>query len=72
MEYDTSIKNNRNGDPFQDRRSGEDRRIAYDLDYFPDGGLEKRSGRDRRQMGERRENCIRVSKWSSVCPKGEN
>jgi hypothetical protein len=69
MEFDTSTKDNRTRDPFQDRRSGEDRRIAYDLDYFPEGGMEKRSGRDRRQTGERRESCVRVSKWSSVCPK---
>ncbi len=68
MEYDTSFKNNRTNDPFQDRRSGEDRRIAYDLDYFPDGGLERRNGKDRRQLGERRDSCIRVSEWSSVCP----
>lgn len=72
MEYDTFIGDKRTNDPFQDRRSGDDRRIAYDLDYFPEGGLEKRSGRDRRQSEERRKSCIRVSNWSSVCLKGEN
>jgi hypothetical protein len=49
-----------------DRRSGEDRRIVYDLDYFRNGGLERRKGKDRRTQGERRFGWVRVSKWSSV------
>jgi hypothetical protein len=68
MESDASLKNKRTKDPFQDRRSGEDRRFAYDLDYFPEGGRERRVANDRRQPGERRNRFIRVSKWSSVCP----
>ena len=61
-------KDERVMDPFIDRRSGDDRREAYDLDYFQDGGAERRLGRDRRKMQERRDSCIRVSNWSSICP----
>ncbi|MGD2097894.1 MAG: hypothetical protein PVG35_09955 [Desulfobacterales bacterium] len=55
-------------DPYVDRRSGDERRAVYDSDYFAGGGLERRSGRDRRLQDERRVNCLRVSQWSSVCP----
>ena len=55
-------------DPYVDRRSGDDRRSVYDSDYFNGSGLERRSGRDRRQQDERRDSCLRVSQWSSVCP----
>jgi len=58
----------RMADPYVDRRSGDDRRAVYDSDYFDGGGLERRNGRDRRQQDERRDNCFRVSRWSSVCP----
>jgi hypothetical protein len=65
---DNELKvNNRVRDPYVDRRSGEDRRQAYDVDYFQNGGAERRSGNDRRHQGERREECTRVSNWSSVC-----
>jgi hypothetical protein len=66
------MKNKRKKDPFVDRRSGEDRRDGYDLDYFPNGGTERRSGKERRRKGERRDRCIPVSDWSSVCPDPEN
>jgi hypothetical protein len=36
----------RKSDPYVDRRSGEDRRQVYDADYFQNGGLERRSGKD--------------------------
>jgi len=68
MEDDVFLKNSRIRDPYVDRRSGEDRRLAYDSDYFEDGGLERRKHDDRRQPDERRESCIRVSRWTSVCP----
>jgi hypothetical protein len=55
-------------DPYMDRRSGEDRRVVYDSDYFENSGVERRHGGDRRQKGERRDSCIRVSDWTSVCP----
>ena len=55
-------------DPFIDRRSGEDRREAYDLDYFQKEGFERRVGGERRKDEERRDSCIRVSKWTSICP----
>jgi hypothetical protein len=62
-------KEKRTADPYLDRRSGEDRRQAYDLEYFSEGGRERRSRKGRRQTKERREGCVRVSDWSSVCPK---
>ena len=68
MEDDVFLKDSRVGDPYVDRRSGEERRLAYDSDYFQDGGHERRRRGDRRQEDERRESCIRVSRWSSVCP----
>jgi hypothetical protein len=66
------MKTKRKSDPFVDRRSGDDRRDGYDLDYFPGGGTERRSGKERRRKGERRDRCIPVSDWSSVCPDEES
>ena len=60
-------KEKRKKDPYLDRRSGEDRREAYSIDYFTDGGAERRRRDARRQPKERRKNCVKVSKWSSVC-----
>ena len=68
MEKTINLKNIRKTDPFLDRRSGDDRREAYDLDYFREGGAERRAQNERRQPLERREGCIRVSEWSSICP----
>ena len=39
---------------FIDRRSGEDRRKTYSLDYFENDGKEKRVEEERRKQGERR------------------
>ena len=60
------------GDPYVDRRSGEDRREIYHTDYIESGGLERRNGKERRQHDERREECTRVSDWSSVCADDED
>ncbi len=49
-----------------DRRSGEDKRKLYNLDYFTEGGDERRKGRERRLSGERRSAWARVYKWCSV------
>ena len=49
-----------------DRRSGEDRRRVYDLNYFLNGGAERRNGSERRTQIERRVDWMRVSKWFSV------
>ena len=51
-----------------DRRSGDDRRVIYSLNYFAKGGVERRIGDERRQQGERRADCFRVTRWSSICP----
>jgi hypothetical protein len=44
------LKDDRRSDPFLDRRSGEDRREAYDLDYFEDGGVDRRYTKERRHQ----------------------
>lgn len=67
MEEKSGSNKRRNQSNFVDRRSGEDRRDVYSLDYFSDGGEERRSGSDRRQGTERRSDCVKVSKWTSVC-----
>lgn len=68
MKEPMSSLNDRKADPYVDRRSGDDRRVVYDSDYFESGGIERRKGMDRRQQNERRDGCTRVSQWSSVCP----
>ena len=44
-----TMKDRRIGDPFLDRRCGDDRREAYELGYFSQGGIERRSGVESRQ-----------------------
>ena len=59
---------------FFDRRSGQDRRKAYNLDYFLDGGLERRTnagGERRRQRKDRRKAWIKISRWSSLYVEGK-
>ena len=68
MNAKTSSLDDRTADPYVDRRSGEDRRSVYDSNYFENGGLERRRTGERRKQNERRDSCIRVSEWSSVCP----
>jgi hypothetical protein len=67
MAPENPIKNQRRKDPYMDRRSGSDRREAYSITYFSNGGPERRQTQDRRTPGERRQDCISVTKWSSVC-----
>ena len=49
-----------------DRRSGPDRRVAHDLEYFEQSGVERRSNRGRRELVERRTDWARINHWSSV------
>lgn len=49
----------------KDRRSGNERRDTYDLDYFLDGGGERRRFNERRWRAEMRKGWVRVSRWSS-------
>jgi len=51
---------------FVDRRSGDDRRKAHDLDYFLRGGVERRCWKERRSEIERRKDWIRAATWVSV------
>ncbi len=57
----------RMGDPYLDRRAGEDRRQTYSLYYFSEGGVERRDAGERRINYERRRGYARVSTWASVC-----
>ena len=68
MEETIELKKIRKTDPFLDRRSGDDRREAYVLDYFLEGGAKRREQNERRRPLERREGCIRVGERSSICP----
>ncbi len=54
---------------FFDRRSGQDRRKAYNIDYFLEGGVERRTnakGERRDQENDRRRDWIKISPWSSL------
>jgi hypothetical protein len=68
MKQKTSFQKERVRDPYIDRRSGDDRRSVYDSDYFENNGIERRKEAERRQPEERRDDCIRISDWSSICP----
>lgn len=46
--------------------------LHADLDYFMNGGQERREKTERRQPDERREDCTGVSQWSSVCPHDDS
>jgi hypothetical protein len=61
-----TVKERRKSDPYIDRRSAEARRQCYYMDYFIEGGVERRERYDRRQQGERRSGFVQVSDWSSV------
>lgn len=61
----------RKTDPYLDRRSGEDRRRVYSLDYFFKGNLDRRNSPERRTNSERRVDCIRINEWSSICPDND-
>ena len=67
MKEKKNLRDARISDPYVDRRSGGDRRQVYDADYFQNGGLERRSCKERRKHDERRKDCTRVSEWSSIC-----
>ena len=65
MDNDKSAKKR----SYFDRRSGEDRRSTYNIDYFLEGGTERRNnptrGR-RRKEKDRRKDWIKISQWSSL------
>jgi hypothetical protein len=67
MSESQPLKDKRIGDPFLDRRSGDDRRRGFDLGYFAQGGIERRKGIECRHKDERRDQYFRIDKWSSVC-----
>ena len=49
-----------------DRRFDNDKRNVYDLNYFLDGGAERRSNRERRGSSERRVGWVKTDDWTSV------
>lgn len=58
----------RQHDTYLDRRSGDDRREKHSLNYFDDGGPERRTHIERRDIGERRAGYTRIGPWTSVGP----
>jgi hypothetical protein len=61
MSKSLSLKDTRIADPYLDRRSGDDRREAYELGFFAQGGIERRNGVERRQTSERRAQYVNVT-----------
>ena len=49
-----------------DRRFENDKRNVYDLNYFLDGGGERRKGDERRGSNERRVGWVKTDDWKSV------
>jgi len=41
---------------------------VHSLDYFHKGNVDRRRRKERRSSNERRQDCIRINQWSSVCP----
>jgi hypothetical protein len=71
MENDTPKKKR----SFFDRRSGQDRRKAYSIDYFLEGGTERRTvtaSERRNQERERRQDWIKIGPWSSMNLKDDD
>jgi len=66
-EPESTPKTINRGDPFLDRRSGEEQRAVHSLDYFEQGNLCRRRGVERRTNIERRVDYVRISEWASVC-----
>ncbi len=65
MENETPAKKR----SFFDRRSGQDRRLTYNMDYFLEGGAERRNsfeGERREESKDRRKDWIKISSWSSL------
>lgn len=66
-----TIGEKRKQDPYLDRRLDIDRRETHILDYFLEGGIERRGFRERREPGERRKGYILVTKWTSIRQPGK-
>jgi hypothetical protein len=49
-----------------DRRSGADRRIAFSIRYWLNGGVERRQWKERRAGIERRADWVKFGQWHSV------
>ena len=49
-----------------DRRNDQNNRQVYDLNYFLDGGIERRAHRERRTPVERRDDWTKISEWHSL------
>ena len=49
-----------------DRRTGQDQRQVYDIEYFQRGGIERRHRAERRASRELRKGWVLITPWSSV------
>jgi hypothetical protein len=47
-------------------RSGADRRIAFSIRYWVNGGVERRQRKERREGMERRADWVKFGRWHSV------
>ena len=72
MKYIKYLKDKKNADPYVDRSWEEDRRQIYDFVYWESGGIERRCGKERRQLKERRSSWVNVSEWSSACAEDKD
>jgi hypothetical protein len=68
MSESQSLKDRRIGDPYLDRRLGDDRRKINNLEFIEHGGIERRSWVESRQDGNHSVQSVNGSQWSNVCP----
>jgi hypothetical protein len=68
MSESQSLKDRRIGDPYLDRRLGDDRRKINNLEFFEHGGIERRSWVESRQDENHSVQSVNGSQWSNVCP----
>ena len=66
MSGSQSMKDGRVADPSLNRRSSYDRREVYDLGYFEQGGIDRRSGIENRRKRDRRLHCVPVLRYSNL------
>lgn len=69
IEIGTELRGKKPQRNFLDRRSDQDRRQTYHLDFLDVVGFERRKfGSERRQvLEEHRTDWVRVTSWVSVC-----
>ncbi|MGD9363759.1 MAG: hypothetical protein PVH85_33155 [Desulfobacterales bacterium] len=73
MKENEYLEDSRAEDQLDDHKREEDRRQLYDFVYWESGGIERRSGKERRQQSKKsRPSRFNVSEWSSVCKRDKD